>query len=109
MVSPVAFLSVTPEINEIVDILMSNSHGAYPIVDNSDGGALYRGTVTRLHLISILEHLQDTGFASVETAKVTKRGGGECERDGAEIPAAPIAAREFRDTFKIWRYFLHDL
>ena len=74
MVSPVAFLSVTPEINEIVDILMSNSHGAYPIVDNSDGGALYRGTVTRLHLISILEHLQDTGFASVETAKVTKRG-----------------------------------
>ena len=72
MISPVEYLTTTPEINEIVDILMSNSHGAYPIVENTTGCC----TVESYHgrTISILEHLQDTGFASIDTAKVTKRG-----------------------------------
>ena len=59
MISPVEYLSTTPEINEIVDILMSNSHGAYPIVENTNGGPLYRNNITASLDIN-LEHLQDT-------------------------------------------------
>ena len=79
MVSPVVCLSAVPGVEEIVNTLMSNTHSAYPLVENHvhDGsitGCLYRGTVSRLHLISILEHLQETGMTSASKARITPRG-----------------------------------
>ena len=72
MISPVVFLTDIASVADIVIIvLMTNKHGGYPIVEysgrglrNNGSGAipLYRGTISRLHLISILEHIFCTNF-----------------------------------------------
>ena len=78
MISPVVYLTDIASVADIVDILMTNKHGGYPIVEysgrnNASGGIpLYRGTISRLHLISILEHLQQHGFTALDNPKQVK-------------------------------------
>ena len=83
MVAPVVYLTDVASVADIVDILMTNKHGGYPIVEYggrrhsnivSDTIPLYRGTVSRLHLISILEHIQQHGLTTFDNPKKSRRG-----------------------------------
>ena len=83
MISPVVFLTDIASVADIVDILMTNKHGGYPVVEYSGRGLqnngsgtipLYRGTISRLHLISILEHIQQHGFTALDNPKKSRRG-----------------------------------
>ena len=81
MVSPVSYLNDVSSVEDIVNILMSTPHGGYPIVEvdpragNGRGGPpFFRGTILRLHLIAILEHIQEHGFTALGKSKKSKRG-----------------------------------